>query len=80
MIYAVLKHPDGSIAAELTDTGWTSPMAGIAGVLDTFCRLGSYSPSQGNPVACAARDAAKLLDGASIEITPLREPDGDILY
>jgi hypothetical protein len=55
---------DRLLVATLTDAGWECHEAPvIARLLDLGSPLSKFGPGDGDPVTCAARSAAQLLDG-----------------
>lgn len=71
---------DRPCTATLTDAGWQCPeSATMARILDLDSPLSKFGPADGDPVACAARSAAKLTAGTVAWIrTPAYDPPGTV--
>lgn len=81
MIYATATITLGQhqFQADLTEDGWKSGTPEIASTLNTIASPSQFGPADGNPMACAAERATKLL-GAEVELMPVATAPPGTVY
>ncbi len=65
--------------AVLSERGWSFTEKVIADTLNIHCDPSRYGPADGDPHACAVRDAAELLGGKG-SVTPLKSAPPGTIY
>jgi hypothetical protein len=82
MILASVRKPGNpQHVATLTASGWKCATSSIlADLLNSHASLSDFSPSDGDPVTCAAHAAADFIGGTVIHLRPIEAAPPGTVY